>query len=655
MNDIWDDLDERQTAIEDDYILYEEAYLRQEHEHEQRVRLLHEEVRVLENDLAKQNQLVLRSQQELQQRQASIDKLHSDIENLAQDKEKHLDDSEQLERLRNEFEDLKNESTTKASMVAELQTELQHAVVQLATEKQKHNEDNDNFQRLMEQQVTKAGAAHIQAVKVAQQDIMLKMNEAKANINEQLTQALDQRSALQHQLDEAKQKMSLIEAESSRATEKATNLEKELHASQAEVAKGIVEASLKNAKQQAAKEQQMKLIQELQTKLSTVEGSFAKLRRTTQSYDEAVQSILSGMKEWTASNANIRSMFRDLQQKKDQNEVLKGIDRKFKPLVELQLLQTAVSQYCQAQKGTAHLLSEDPDSDKTVTSALPVTESLNMAAGRVLDRMRRVTVLSPASNASSPQAPSVQIEQKRRRLVEPTRSILKLVTQNQPDSVGDVLLEEDAHEELRSNTSMNRGPYNRLVAGSKSRAVLPVPRPSQRTPSSRSGNKCVSDRFQTAPGAKRKQNLEDGSDDEDSRSMKRKTSTISMFALSSPAENANGKARPKSVSRALDKASLREAVDLEQSKSSGASQSSQEQSQSQSAILNTRIKFRDLDITGIRSSQRSSNDPSLLFTAHPHPTRSIRTNEESQESLVHSQDLVNDGTFSISSRYSFAP
>lgn len=653
MNDLWDDLDERQTVIEDVCLRHEEVYLREEHEHQQRLQLLNEEIWELENDLAQQNRLVFRSQQELQQRQASIDKLHSDIENMRQDKEKHTADSEQLLRLRKEFEVLKNESTTKASMVAELQSELQHAAVQLATEKQNHNDDKENFQKLMEQQVAEARASHIQAVTVAQQDIMLKMNEAKADVNERLTQALDQCSALQHQLDEAKQKMSLIEAEGSRASEKASNLEKELHASRAEVAKSIEEASLEHAKQQTAKEQQMKLIQELQTKLSTAEVSFAKLRRTTQSYDETAQSILSGMKEWTATYANIRSTFRDLQQRKDQDGILKGIDSKFKPLVELQLLQMAVSRHCQAQKETAHLLSGQPAAE--VPSTLPVMEPLNMAAGRVLDRMRRVTVMSPASNASSPQPPSVQIEQERRRMVEPVRSILKLVTHNQRDSIGDARPEEDALEDLRSSASMNRGPYNRLVAGSKSRAILSVPRMSQRRASSRSVDKCVSDLSVTAPGAKRKQNLEDESGHEDSKSVKRKTFTIPTLGCSSLSENANEGARLNPTPRAPRLASLRDTVDIEQSKSSDASQSSQEQSQSQSAILNTRVKFGDSNIAGGKSSQRSINEPSFLFTAHPHSARSTRTEEESQESLMHSQDLVSDGDFSISSRYSFAP
>lgn len=648
MNDILEDLDERQTLIE-------RLYLKQEHEREKRVQLLQEEVEGLGKDLDQQNQLVFRCHQELRQRQESIDKLHLDMSNLEQENERHLAASEQIERLRKEYEKTKGESTSKASLISELQSKLQEATVQLAKEKQKHQEENNRFQGLMQEQVAEARAAHVQAVEAAQQDAMLKMNEVKANIDQRLTQALNERTALQQQLDEAKKNMLSVEADSSRASDKAINLEEELHASRAEVAKGIEQATLNNAKQQAAKEQQTKLIQELQTKLSGAEGSFDKLRHTTKSYDEAAQAILSSMKMWTASYANIRSAFRDLQQSKDQNGILKGIDSKFKPLVELQLLQVAVSRYCQARKEAAHLLSGDPAAAKTATSTLPVMESLSLAAGNVLDRMRRVTVMSPASNASSPQPPSVQIEQERRRLVEPARSILKLIPHTQRDIAGDNRPGEDADEQLDNNTSINRGPYNRLVAGGKSRAGLPVTRLSHRPPSDRSGNNNVSDQNGAAPGAKRKQNSEEGPEYKDSRFVRRFTSTISMLASSSPPKNSHNRTRLNSFSHAPRKASLRGMVNLEQPDSPHASQSSQDQSQSQSAVLDTRNEFENLDITHGRPSPRNSNDALSLFSAQPHPVSSFRANGESQDSLMHSQDLVTDRDFSVSSRYSFAP
>lgn len=647
MNDILEDLDERQTVIE-------RLYLTKEHERENRVQLLQEEVEGLGKDLDQQNQLVFRSHQELRQRQESIDKLHIDMANLEQENERYLANSEQIERLRNEYEEVEGESTSKTSLISELQSKLQEATVQLAVEKQKHQEEHARFQGLMQKQVAEAKAAHIQAVEAAQQDAMLKLNEVKADIDERLTQALDERTALRQQLDEAKKNMLSIEAERSRASDKAINLEKELHASRAEMVKGIEQATLNDAKQQAAKEQQTKLIQELQTKLSMAEGSFDKLRHTTKSYDEAAQAILSSMKVWTASYANIRSAFRDLQQSKDQNGILKGIDSKFKPLVELQLLQVAVSRYCQAQKEAAHLLSGDSAAAKTVTSTVPVMESLSLAAGNVLDRMRRVTVMSPASNASSPQPPSVQIEQERRRLVEPARSILKLIPNTRRDIADDTRPGEDADEQLNNNTSINRGPYNRLVAGSNSQAGLPLTRLSHRPPSNHSGNNSVSARNGATPGAKRKQNSGEEPQHKDSRTVKRFASAVSMLASSSPPESSHNRTRLNPGSHASRKASLRGMVNLEQPGSLNASQSSQEQSQSQSAVLNTRTEFENLDITHGRPSQRNSNDALSLFSAQPHPVSSFRAKGESQDSLTHSQD-VTDRDFSIPSRYSFAP
>ncbi|KAJ4418071.1 hypothetical protein N0V82_005825 [Gnomoniopsis sp. IMI 355080] len=629
MNDIWEELNERQTMLEN-------LYLKQEAQREQRVNLLQQEIEGLEEELAQQNQLFFRSEQDLRLREATINKMQLDMASLAQEKEQHLAVSKHIDRLREEHARLMEESATKASLVSELQSKLQESAAKLASEEQKHQEQNDEVQRVMEQQVAEARAAQVQAVEAAQQDVMLRMNEVKTDIEARLDQALHRRTELQTELDEAKEKMTAIEAERSKTSEKAITLENKLQLSRAEVAKGIEQLSLKDAEQQAAKEQQSKLVQDLQTKLASAEGRFNTLCSNTKSYDKAAQTILRSMKDWTQNYATIRSMFRDLRKNRDKDGILIDIDMKLKPLVELQLLQTAVSQYCQSQKEAAQMLSEDPITNNTATRMLPAFDSLNKAAGNLLEGMRRVTVMSPASNVSSPQPPSVQIEQERRRMREQPKSILKLVPRAQQD------IEEDARRELLSNTSMNRGPYNRPVAGRSDGTLY------------RGAG--------TAPGTKRRQSFEQQEAGRpEGKSVKRETPINPLSGFSSPPERAMTAQGFDSIPHAPREAGWGGMGNKEQLSSPAPSQSSQEQSQSQATATGSHINSGSISIGSSikvrnRPIRRSSNDPLHMFFTHPHSADVPRAKEGSQESLTHSQDVGEDRKFPILfPRYSFRP
>ncbi|KAJ4393696.1 hypothetical protein N0V93_002911 [Gnomoniopsis smithogilvyi] len=647
MNDVWEELDERQTMLET-------LYLKQEAGREERVGALQRDMKELEKDLAHQDQLLLQSEQDLQQREATIAKLQLDIADLAKNKEQTLAELNQMDQLREDYAKMTEEAACRASLASDLENKLQETTTQLVREEQDHQKHIEELQRLMEQQVADAIAAQVEAVEAAQQDAMVKMNETKAGIDARLAQALKERATLQNELDEAKLKMIEMEAESSRISGTATDLKKELQSSRAEVAKGKQTANLKDAEQQTAIDQQLKLIHELRTKLANAEGSFNTLCNNTKSYDRAAQTILRSMQDWTKNYATIIANFRDLKKNVNKDAILKDINSKLRPLVELQLLQTAVSEYCQTQKEAAQLLSEDSATAKTATSVLPSLGSVSMAAGRLVDRMRRVTVMSPASNASSPQPPSVRIEQERRRIEEQPKSILKLVPQIQHDGEDDARREEDARRELLSNTSINRGLYNRPVAGRKSQTGQLVASLSQRTPSTLSGSDgAVARGAGNAPGIKRKQSSEQEPGTAEGRSVKRKALANSMVGFSSPPEYAKNQPDLDPVPCAPRKAGWKDMVEEEQPSSPPPSQSSQEQSQRQSAIIRSQKKNGGSILT--RGRPFKGNDPLSMFFEHPYKDGGIREKAESQESFMHSQDIGNERDFRNSSRFSFGP
>lgn len=621
MNDVWEELNERQSILED-------CYMKQEADRQERVIYLQQEVKKLERDLAQQNKLYLRSEQALRGRDSTINKLEFDIASLTQAKEQHLTESKRLDQLRQEYSTLKDDSASKASLVSELQNKLQESAKKLITEQQKHEGHSNELQRLMEQRVAEARVAHVQAVESAQQDAMLRMNEIKADTDARLAHAVEQRTALQNELNESKQKMKTIQAESSKTSEKVMTLQEELQSSRAAVAQVREQGSQKDAAQQVAKEQQLKVVQELQAKLTSADVRFNRLADNTKLYDKAAQTVLLSMKQWTQNYATIQSMTGDLRKDKYKNGILAHIDSNLKPLVELQLLQTAVSQYCQTQKEAYQMLSGSSTTAKTASQVFPTIGSLNMAASSVLDRMRRVTVMSPASNASSPQPPSVQFEQERRRIGQQPKSILKLMPQAREGS------DEEARQELLSNTSMNRGPYNRPVSGRKSRIGLPAARLSQKAilggesiPVQKAGTVISAD-----DSRKHKLDLEKQPD----RSLKRTKSTYFSPGYSSPPKHAGD--RPDTVPAAPHKAGLRSTVADKQPSSSALLQPFRVQSQSQASAPGSYIRA-DKWVNTHRASFKSSRDPLGLSYGRVGDSRG---KEESQESMTHSQDLSKD-------------
>ncbi|CAN8098452.1 unnamed protein product [Discula destructiva] len=466
VDDLYDELEDRQGVIEE--------YCNQQlSDREASIDILQNHVEQIGAELAHQNELLFDSEETLRARETTVDTLMLEIEALTQAQEQNAAHSEHLEQLRTECTKLKDDSIAQNALVSELRMKLQESTMQLTMEEQKHQQHIEELNKVLEQQVDEAKAVQAQAVETAQQQAMHNMNTFKADIERQLNSTLKERTTLQVELAAAHSKITQIEIEGSKMSEKINSMDMELQSSRADAAKDREQARLQNMEQHAAKEQQLKLVEDLKSQLGKTEARFKKLVENAKSYDRAAQVVVLNLKQWTHNYSTIKIMADDLRKSSKMNEVLKHFDVRFKPLVEMQLLHTAVSQYCHSQKEAAQLLSGRAVTQK-ISQELPALET---ATGDVVARIPRVIVRSPASIAASPQPPSVQIEQERRRLREQPKSILK-ATSYVRKSRG----EQFASEAPSSYTSMNRGPYNRLIAGTSNgpTAAIGVVEPQKR-------------------------------------------------------------------------------------------------------------------------------------------------------------------------------
>lgn len=672
VKDLWASLEEREDIIE------EYAIQRQSDEAHRRIRTLEEELRQRETDCAQQSYLFHQSEDALRQRQASIENLQIEIKDLERAQAASLLQSENLEQLREEHARLKDEAATQAALASDLQNQLRQSNSTMIAQDTKHEKDTEELQRRLEQRVAEAKAAQIQAVEAAQREALVKMNEVKTDLESRLGQALEERTTLQTEIDAAKQKIQPKDNEGSKSSEKFCELEAELQTAQAEVSRSREEASKKDTEQQAAIQDQLKLIESLQSQLVISGKKFANLADNARAYDAAAQTVLGSLKQWTQDCAAIQEIASKLRKSKDKDVV--PIDPKFRPLIQIQLLQKAVVQYCQTQTQAAETLSggqalaANTETQPMLWSGLPTTDTQKIGSrslvGSLLDRVRRVTIRSPSSNAPSPNPPSVEMEQGRRRLADPPTSIMKYVPPIQqlvnegnhpretPDREisarsGDVQngLQKGSEATIRSRSSIfNRGPYNRLVSGSNPRAEVPKVAKREDTVQEDAsiGNQVaennVADAMLNGGDRKRKGlSSSEPSSQDTTAPTKRARATLKMekpivsTPHSSPLERANG-AEVKRMPNAPRRASHR-FLDNGDEPSSPTRASQHFQHGSQDGVRRSSWEGRTPQLARNAHLLDGSQDPLSRFYWRRH---SSQGNEESQNSITQSQD-VEDG------------
>lgn len=491
VDELWQGLEEREDVVVN-HIAQKQA------EEAHQMASLREQLQASEQDCAQERELYFNSQANVMECQHEISKLRAEIEELEHAQADTYAQFDRLEQLEGEHTRLKEETASKAAQLSELQVRLQESKSALEMEDEKHRKSTEELLKLVEQRVAEAQAMQVKAVEDAQREAVRQMNEVKEDVEKRLQQAAEARTTLQRELDAAKQQAMVMGDESSIRSEKIHSLEKELETSRTEAARFKEEVSQRNSARQ------LEHAEELQSQLAMADKKYNKLAENAQAYDKAARIVLQSIKQWTADYAAVQNIAVTLNKKQDGD--IAQIDPKFKPLVQLQILQKAALQYCQTQEEAVEELSRREIRANTAFNAQnlhgvgTIQESSRNAVGILLDRIRRATINSPAGIAGSivsPRPPSVQTEQELRRAADPPRSILKSATYAPQQLEKDELPQgcrtrksstrngsRDTQQQgnpnlstqrsLLNRSSLNRGPYNRPVASKTSVFDLPV-------------------------------------------------------------------------------------------------------------------------------------------------------------------------------------
>lgn len=654
-------VDQLWAALENRQVVLEESIEQRQAESEQKIIILQSELEMTQQECVKQKQLVDTLEAAISERESEIEGLIDEVAELENSQVDSLAQSELLRRVQDEHAKLSEEATAKAVSISELEAKLEETKLALAAEGKKHQTDTNEFRKLLEQRLAEAQTSQAHAVEAAQRSDMLRMNEMKADIEKRLAQALEERAALQNDLEVAKQQIATLGDDGSRSSEKIHHLEQELEKSRFEAVKSKEEMSQKETEQQNVREQQSKLVGDLQSQLASAEQKYNKLVENAKSYDKAAHTVWQSLTQWTSDYAAIQEVHAKLDQTKDADP--DHINPKFKPLVQIQLLHKAIARYCRTQKAAAEMLSAETlggsadcntEIQSTSQSCPPTSEALITASqsstgGMMAHLLRRVVVKSPASNAPSPTPPSVRFEQNRRRKADPPKPILKLAPDTQvyeaedqapPQEPPGRWLYRHGRPVDPASSNLNRGSYNRIVAGSQPPLVLPAIKNGLcRNTLSNDG---VTEQESMTERRKRKELPDQEAEASRKRARpttKRQRETIANPQSSPPEPDGKSASDVEHVPRAPRKAGFRLVTDETPTSPIRSSQLSRNTHQYRTAT-GTRAGRLSSDARMPSSKRMSSldsnKDPLSLFFQFRHSTRG---NEDSQDSLTLSQDV----------------
>lgn len=519
MADLWTAIHEREDLLED--LVHEK-----QRENAELVLSLQQDVQAKESELLEQSRLLQDMNEALEQRQGMTEELRNDIAELEENQASYLEQSGHLERLGAECEKLKAEAAEKNAHVEQLRNKLQESKSLMESQTQEHNQKTESLRRLMEEQIARAHTAQVHAVEHAQREALHEMNKTKTDFENRLSHALEQRAALQEELNNAKVQALALEEDSNCHAEKLAVLETELEKVRSEGSDTREDAKQKDEAHRTILEEQLKRVEDLESQLAVREKKFDNLAANARAYDKAAFAILCSLRKWSENHTTIQELASEMVQSKC-NERQK-IDSRFRSLWEMQILQKAIMKHCQNQEKAVGMLTDlHQDISDGATPAGAIAESMAPPSvlgsshvsrnwktpdDTLLDRARHVTLRSPAETGPHPRPPSVNTEQERRRAAEPPKSIMKAVaysissgillpnSQQQSSQRGDEtrqqqhnpgrarLTGQDTSTEkprlqprenskkdmTQDRTMLNHGPYNRPVARSNGRQNDPV-------------------------------------------------------------------------------------------------------------------------------------------------------------------------------------
>lgn len=686
--DLWTAINEREDLLED-------LVRERQNENAELASMLQHDLDAKEGEFLEQSQQLQEMEETLAQRQGVIDGLRDEIADLERDQARDMEQSDRLEQLRAKHEKLEGEAKAKAALVVELQTKLHESKLTITSQTQEYKKKTESLQQWMDEQMARAQAAQVQAVEKAQRETLQEANKTKTEFENRLNQALGQRAMLQKELDTAKAHVLTLEKDSDSHGQKMARLETELEKAKSEDAGMREEAKQKDEAHRVALEEHSELVAKLQTELTVWEKKFSNLLYNAQAYDKAAFVVLGHLKQWTQQNTTIQDLASEMS--KSQGEgIRQRFDSRFKPLVEMEVLQRAVIKYCQDQGKPVDALTRfRQDHNDDAESLTHATADLSLAAGlaenstmlaeTLLDRARRVTLRSPAEMSPHHRPPSVNTEQARRRTASPPKSIMKAVpydiasgifpsiaeeqssqeeeemqqrTNGRRHSVGREVLSEESKSRPRrafrgslvqGGTMLNHGPYNRPVARSNNRPDLPVDATasgSSQTPISSIEDLREDDVHGLSADSRKRQEAFGQDQSVASKRTKRTPAIkgpISTPRLSPSQESVEDvpTAPRKRNQRSLD---VQSASPIRTSKLSQAVHRNQNAAGLLSKGQGTALRpFQKL--SGGNSSRSDSQEPLSLFYQR---RQSGRGNEDSQQSMAFSQDAFGDGETSLS-------
>lgn len=340
MEDFWTKLEDREDVLTE---LLEQIKAENE-DLETNLKLKDEECSALFERLSQTEAMI-------QQRERELGALKEEISEVEQAQARDVEEIAHAKLLRDKYEKLERDLAEKATFASELQSRLCESESALTTQGQEYAKNTEQLQTLLQQREEEAQAAQKAAVEMTRKEVMVDMIKAQESIQTLLNQAEEQRASLQDELNTARRKILAMEEEDRRGSAIVRDLQSELQTAQSNSVSLRNEVSQNGIEHQRLMEQHTALITDLEAKLADKDKSIADLSKDAQAYNKQARKVLNILKQWARENQGVRDFVYEIEAAEQGH--IGSIDPKFKPLIQIDMLHRAIFQYCQAQNEAA--------------------------------------------------------------------------------------------------------------------------------------------------------------------------------------------------------------------------------------------------------------------------------------------------------------
>lgn len=207
VDELWGALEAREDVLEE----YKKQ--KEDEEVQRLVSSLEDRLKGKEEECVEQSALLDTSTRDLEGSRKMVQELEAVIHELEKNLANSQDTAVHLQQLREEHERVESELETKATRVKDLQSQVLENNAANKAEREKYQKDIETLRKTLDQRMEEVKEAQVQAVETAQHDAFLKMSEIRADLEKQLSKALDERTALQSELEKARKRMRSMESD----------------------------------------------------------------------------------------------------------------------------------------------------------------------------------------------------------------------------------------------------------------------------------------------------------------------------------------------------------------------------------------------------------------------------------------------------------